>query len=63
MNINVRPFQKQAGGIDCGLFAIAAVTALALNINPSVLKLKQEDTWKEHTWEEHTWFYTMFPAP
>ena len=30
--------------MDCGLFAIAVVTALAFNIDPSVLKLKQEVT-------------------
>ena len=29
MTINMRPFQKQSGGADCGLFALAAVTALA----------------------------------
>ena len=38
----MRPFQKQSGGADYGLFALAAVTALTFNINPSVLKLKQE---------------------
>ena len=36
--INMRPFQKQAGGMDCGLFARAAVTVLTFNINPSDLE-------------------------
>jgi len=36
----MKPFQKQVGG---GVFAIAAVTALALNIDPSTVRFKQED--------------------
>ena len=29
--------------MDCGVFAIAAVTALAFNIDPSAVKFKQQD--------------------
>ena len=39
----MKPFQKQVGGMDCGVFAIAAVTALAFNIDPSAVRFKQED--------------------
>ena len=34
--------QKQRGGTDCGLFAIAFATAIAFGLNPSKLKLRQE---------------------
>ena len=47
MQVKMRPFQKQSGGMDCGLFALAAVTALAFNVDPSVLKLNQE-TMRQH---------------
>jgi len=36
----VKLFQKQVGGMDCGVFAIAAVTALVFNID---VRFKQED--------------------
>ena len=41
MTIYMKSFQKQSGGADCGVFALAAVTALAFNIDPSMLKLNQ----------------------
>ena len=34
MKISMKPFQKQQGEIDCGLFALAAVTALAFKSIP-----------------------------
>jgi len=34
----MKPFQKQVGGMDCGVFAIAAVTGLAFNIDPSAVR-------------------------
>ena len=46
MTINMKIFQEQSGGADCGAFALAAVTALAFNIDPSILKLKQAVMWR-----------------
>ena len=34
-------YQKQEGGTDCGLFAIAAATAIAHGVDPTQLKFKQ----------------------
>ena len=46
MTINIKIFQEQSGRADCGVFALAAaVTALAVNIDPSILKLKQAVMW------------------
>ena len=62
MTINMRPFQKQSGGADCGLFALAAVTALAFNINPSILKLKQEVMRQHLVTCLHNQQFTLFPT-
>jgi hypothetical protein len=40
--INVKHLQRQVGGADCGLFAIAVITAIAHGLDPSKLKFKQE---------------------
>ena len=37
------PLQKQVGGTDCGLFAIAVITAIAHGEDPSQLQFKQEE--------------------
>ena len=42
LSIKVARSQKQKGGSDCGLFAIAFATAIAFGINPDQLKLRQE---------------------
>ena len=34
---SIRPFQKQRGGTDCGLFAIAAATSICYGRDPSTL--------------------------
>ena len=61
MKIHMRPFQKQSGGTDCGLFALAAVTAIAFNIDPSVLKLKQEVMRQHLVTCLHNQKVTLFP--
>jgi hypothetical protein len=38
IKIEMKKFQKQVGGTDCGLFSIAAITAIALNKDPSELR-------------------------
>lgn len=35
------PIQRQTGGRDCGVYAIAIATALAFNLDPSKIKFKQ----------------------
>ena len=42
LTIMVAHCQRQKGGADCGLFAIAFTTAIAFGVDPSRLKLKQE---------------------
>ena len=42
VKITMKTFSKTAWEIICGLFALAAVTALAFNIDPSVLKFMQK---------------------
>ena len=42
-NATIQPFQKQKGGTDCGLFAIAVVTSIAFGIDPSQTCFKQEE--------------------
>ncbi len=41
--IQVQPFQKQLGGKDCGLFSIAAITAIVYGEDPSQLKFIQAE--------------------
>ena len=43
VRVKVAHSQKQKGGSDCGVYAIAFATAVAHGINPSKLKLKQEN--------------------
>ena len=38
---SIRPFQKQRGGTDCGLFAIAATTSICYGLDPSTLHFDQ----------------------
>ena len=45
LNIMVSNVQLQAGGSDCGVFAIAFATALANNINPYECCFKQDAMW------------------
>lgn len=40
---DVKPFQKQVGGTDCGLFAIAVITAISYDEDPSKLHFIQEE--------------------
>ena len=42
VRVKVARSQKQKGGSDCGVYAIAFAVAAALGINPSKLKLRQE---------------------
>ena len=42
LTITVAHCQKQKGGADYGLFAIAFTTAIAFGMDPSRLQLKQE---------------------
>ena len=37
VKVTMKPFHKQVGGLDCGVFATAA------NIDPSAVKFKQQD--------------------
>ena len=46
-NMRMQPMQKQVGGTDCGLFAIAVISAIAYGIDPSQLQFKQEEM-REH---------------
>ena len=46
-NIKVVKSQKKMGSKDCGLFAIANATALALGLNPSKSRFRQE-TMRSH---------------
>ena len=39
----MQPLQKQVGGTDCGLFAIAVITAIAHGKDPSQIQFKQEE--------------------
>ena len=43
INMHMQPLQTQVGGSDCGLFAIAVITAIAHGEDPSQLQFKQED--------------------
>ena len=38
----MQTMQRQKGGNDCGLFAIAISVALAHNLDPAVMKFKQD---------------------
>ncbi|XP_065656055.1 uncharacterized protein LOC136081804 isoform X1 [Hydra vulgaris] len=42
LKIQFKDFQKQSGGLDCGLFAIAVATDLCYNHDPSIKCYKQE---------------------
>ena len=42
IKFNIIPVQCQAGGTECGLFAIAFAVALGLGFNPTKLLFKQE---------------------
>ena len=46
-NMHMQPLQKQVGGTDCGLFAIAVISAIAYGKDPSLLQFKQEEM-REH---------------
>ena len=41
--IEIKTLQKQVGGTDCGLFSIAALTAIAFNQDPSEIIFCQEE--------------------
>ena len=43
LHVEVMATQKQAGTTDCGLYAIAICTSLALNQNPCLQVFSQED--------------------
>ena len=42
IKFTIIPVQRQAGGTECGLFAIAFAVALGLGFNPTKLLFKQE---------------------
>ena len=42
-NTKMQPLQKQIGGADCGLFAIAVITSIAYGTDPCQTHFKQED--------------------
>ena len=42
LRIEVTYMQKQRDGDDCGLFAIAAATALAFGVNPAEVTFQQD---------------------
>ena len=59
--IKMMNVQLQAGGCDCGLFAIAFATALANGIQPGVCTFKQ-DAMRKHLYEcQNNGKLTMFP--
>ena len=62
VNMHMQPLQRQVGGTDCGLFAIAVITAIAHGKNPTQLKFKQEEM-RDHLLncfkKEHV---TLFPC-
>lgn len=41
--VKMQSLKKQVGGTDCGLFAIAVITAIAHDKDPSQLQFKQEE--------------------
>lgn len=41
MQLLMAPLQKQVGGVDCGLFSIAVITALAFHVNPANITFDQ----------------------
>ena len=43
IKVNIMPTPRQTGSNDCGLYAIAISTALAHNINPSILIFQQNE--------------------
>lgn len=42
-NIKVQSMQKQVGGLDCGVFAIAVITSIAYDKDPSELRFDQKE--------------------
>nr|XP_047132634.1 uncharacterized protein LOC124811303 [Hydra vulgaris] len=42
LKLQFKDFQRQSGGLDCGLFAIAVATDLCYNYDPSIKCYKQE---------------------
>lgn len=61
INIEMKTFQKQVGGTECGLFSIAALTAIAFSQDPSKITFSQEKM-RDHLAtclrNEH---FTLFP--
>ena len=41
IKIEVKNCQKQVGGMDCGIYSIANITAIAFNEDPSKIKYRQ----------------------
>ena len=62
INMQIQPLQEQVGGTDCGLFAIAVITAIAHGKDPSQLQVKHEER-RDHLLkcfkDEHI---TLFPC-
>ena len=44
-NIQMMPFQKQLGVSDCGLFSIAAATAILFGQDPTTISFQQDRMW------------------
>jgi len=63
IRVKVARSQKQKGGSDCGVYAIAFATAAASGINPSKLKLKQESMRAHLVRCLNEECFTQFPSP
>ena len=63
LTLQMMPCQQQTGGDDCGLFAIATITTLAFNHNPSTVTYAQTEMRKHvvECFEKH--HISPFPAP
>ena len=58
----IQPLQKQIGVTDCGLFAIAVITAIAYGTDPSQLQFKQEEMRKHLLTCFNNEYLTPFPC-
>ena len=59
--VKVRRCQKQMGGKDCGLFAIANTIALINGVDPATVKFQQAKMRKHLQQCLESGFFTMFP--
>lgn len=61
IQVTIRRCQKQVGGHDCGLFAIANATALANGVDPATVKFQQANMRKHLNLCLEKQKLTMFP--